>query len=206
MFISNLKIGASGRCLWRSTTDGNRDRWPAEAQRHRRAEQHHHRSDWIKADAAATGQQHHAGQLGADAGTVHHRGPRPHRSIYSEIDANKKAITAALETLDKLVMRAEGKALLQEIREQRKAYVAAFTQVGKLLGSGQREAAQNALRSDMLPKLTALQETIRRLNDRQRSLVTEHGAEIEHNIRVATQLMAWLGLAAWPLVPLLPGA
>jgi methyl-accepting chemotaxis protein len=92
-------------------------------------------------------------------------------------------------------MRAEGKALLQEIREQRKAYVAAFTQVGKLLGSGQREAAQNALRSDMLPKLTALQETIRRLNDRQRSLVTEHGAEIEHNIRVATS--SWPGWD-WP--------
>jgi len=152
--------------------------------------------DWIKADAAALVSSTTRANSTLTLELFTTEDPGRIATIYKEIDSNKKAITAALETLDRLVVHEEGKALLQQIREQRKAYVASFTQVGKLLGSGQRDAAITALHADMLPKLTALQDTIIKLNERQRSLVAEHGDEIEHNISVATQMMIWMGIAA----------
>lgn len=53
--------------------------------------------------------------------------------INSQIDANKKTITAALETLDQLLYLPEGKAMLAAIKEKRARYVASFSSVGKLL-------------------------------------------------------------------------
>ncbi|MBY0557371.1 MAG: MCP four helix bundle domain-containing protein [Burkholderiaceae bacterium] len=152
--------------------------------------------DWIKADAAALVSSTTRANSALTLELFSTDDPARITQIYSGIDANKKAITTALETLDNLITHEDGKALMRDIRTQRKAYVVAFTEVGKLLGSGQREAALSALHNDMMPKLNALQDSIRKLNERQRAMVNDHGAAIKQHISVATQLMLWLGMAA----------
>jgi methyl-accepting chemotaxis protein len=152
--------------------------------------------DWIKADAAALVSSTTRANSALTLELFNTDDPARIAQIYSGIDANKKAITAALDTLDSLIEHEDDKALMRDIRTLRKAYVVAFTDVGKLLGAGQRESALAALRNDMMPKLTALQNSIQQLNERQRAMVTEHGAKIKRHISIATQLMVWLGLAA----------
>jgi len=62
-------------------------------------------------------------------------------NIYQSIDANKKTIDEALETLDKLVYSSDGKALLAKIEESRAAYVTSFSKVAKLIAGEKRNEA-----------------------------------------------------------------
>jgi methyl-accepting chemotaxis protein len=152
--------------------------------------------DWVKAEAAATVTATTRANAALTLELFTTDDSARLAAIKSEMDANKKIITTALETLGRLVTRAEGTALLARIGDERKAYVASFTQVGKLLADGQRDAALTFMRSDMQPKLNTLQESIRMLNALQKSVVEENGAAVKHDISMARQMMAWLGLVA----------
>jgi methyl-accepting chemotaxis protein len=156
-------------------------------------------NDWVKAEAAATVSTTTRANSALTLELFTTDDATRVAAIKSEMDANKKTITVALETLNRLVARDDGKALLARIGDERKAYVASFTQVGKLLADGQRDAALNLLRSDMQPKLGRLQDSIRKLNDLQKSVVEENGAAVKHDIAMARQIMAWLGLVALAL-------
>jgi methyl-accepting chemotaxis protein len=61
--------------------------------------------------------------------------------IYQQIDANKKTIDEGLETLDKLMYKPDGKALLPKIRASRATYVASFSEVAQLLTEQKRDEA-----------------------------------------------------------------
>jgi methyl-accepting chemotaxis protein len=111
------------------------------------------------------------------------------------MEVNKKTITTALETLDKLLVSDEGKTLLARIRDERKAYVASFTQVGKMLADGQRDAALAQLRSDMLPKLSPAGQRARIERDAEGRRHAEREL-VKHDISMARQMMAWLGVVA----------
>jgi methyl-accepting chemotaxis protein len=155
--------------------------------------------DWVKAEAAAmvgsTTRANSALTLElfttTDAARI--------AGIYREMEINKKTISAALETLDGLIYKDEGKALMAAIKEQRKAYVASFTQIGKLLAADQRDEALAALRGDMLPKLARLQDSIRELSDLQKSVVTSNGELVKQDISTASKMMGWIGLVALAL-------
>jgi methyl-accepting chemotaxis protein len=158
--------------------------------------------DWVKADAAsvigATTRANSALVLElfiADA-------PRT-QEIFREVDANKKTISAALETLDKLIYLPEGKAALATLLEQRAQYVASFSQVSKLITDGQREQASALMVRDTLPKLAKLQASIKTLSDLQKGLVATNGANIRADIAMAERLMTVLGMAALALGALL---
>jgi methyl-accepting chemotaxis protein len=131
--------------------------------------------DWIKAEAAATVSSTTRANSALTLELFVADTPERTQQIRAEMEVNKKTITTALETLDKLLVSDEGKALLARIRDERKAYVASFTQVGKLLADGQRDAALAQLRSDMLPKLSRLQDSVRELNEMQKAAVTQNG-------------------------------
>jgi methyl-accepting chemotaxis protein len=156
-------------------------------------------SDWIKAEAAATVSTTTRANAALTLELFTTDDSVRVAAIRSEMDANKKTISASLETLNRLVTRPNGKELLARIGDERKAYVASFTQVGKLLADGQRDAALTQLRSDMTPKLVKLQDSISQLNDLQKSLVEENGTAIKHDISMARQMMAWLGIVALAL-------
>ncbi len=152
--------------------------------------------EWVKADAAATVGSTTRANAALTLELFTTTDAARTAEIYREMDVNKRTITAALETLDSLLYTDQGKALMLTIHEQRKAYVASFTQVAKMLAGGQRDEAQAALRTDMQPKLAKLQASIRQLSDLQKSVVTSNGELVKHDIAMASQMMAWLGIVA----------
>jgi methyl-accepting chemotaxis protein len=152
--------------------------------------------DWRKADAAAiiaaTTRANSALVLEMFIATDKAAEAR----ILAQIDANKKIISAELEVLGKLVFREDGKALLAAIQAQRAQYVQSFSKVAKLLADGQRDEAAQFMRSDTLPALGNLQNSVKQLNDLQRSIVVEHSGQVKDNIGTAGRMMAGLGALA----------
>ncbi|MYN09712.1 methyl-accepting chemotaxis protein [Pseudoduganella aquatica] len=152
--------------------------------------------DWRKADAAAiiaaTTRANSALVLEMFIATDKAAEAR----ILEQIDGNKKIISAELEVLDKLVFRDEGKTLLAAIKTQRAQYVQSFSKVAKMLADGQRDEAAQFMRSDTLPALGSLQNSVKQLNDLQRGIVVEHSGLVKDNISMAGRMMAGLGALA----------
>ena len=117
-------------------------------------------------------------------------------TIHARIEANKKTINEAMETLDKLIDSPEGKALLAKIKEQRASYVDSFGKVSKLIAEDKRDEARKMMLAETLPALDALQEPIKRLTELQKKVVEASGADVKQNIEFARNLMLDLGLAA----------
>jgi methyl-accepting chemotaxis protein len=116
--------------------------------------------------------------------------------VQARIDANRKAIDEALLTLDRLVVRPEGKAALAELRTSRAAYVASFVKVGPLVKDGRIDEARQLLRSETLPALARLQQPIDTLRELQDELAQERGEAVGRAIDGAQLLQLGLGAAA----------
>ncbi|MET0268574.1 MAG: methyl-accepting chemotaxis protein [Duganella sp.] len=117
--------------------------------------------------------------------------------VRAKIEANKQTITDAVEKLDQLISRPEGKALLAQFKIDRKKYVQAFSQVSTLLAQGQREQASSALMNTTLPALDALQATITGLSKLQKDLsrsAMEDIAERISSTRLSTILLCLVAL------------
>ncbi|MYM31876.1 HAMP domain-containing protein [Duganella sp. CY15W] len=155
--------------------------------------------DWVKAEAAATVSSTTRANSALTLELFTTTDKMRIAEINREIDANKKTISTALETLDRLLYTENGKALLARVIEQRKAYVASFSRIVKMLDAGQRDEALTALQGDMLPKLATLQGSIRELADLQKTVATRNGELITKDISLAGQMMAWLGVLALAL-------
>ncbi|MFP3562985.1 methyl-accepting chemotaxis protein [Paraburkholderia sp. SIMBA_030] len=117
-------------------------------------------------------------------------------AIHQKLDASKKTIDGALETLDKLVYTPDGKALLAKIRESRAAYVASLSKVVQLLAAQRRDDAASMMRDETLPALDGLQANITAMVDLQNTLLKERGAQAAQNVESARHLMIGLGLPA----------
>ena len=116
--------------------------------------------------------------------------------IFKRIDGNKQAITERLDTLEKLLYRPEGKALLQEVREKRKVYVAAFMKVGELLKAGKDEEARQAMMVETLPALNIFLKKIDDLIQFQSKILEETGRESHDAYATARGLLLlFLGIA-----------
>jgi methyl-accepting chemotaxis protein len=148
--------------------------------------------DWVKSEAAnlinattrANGRRTMELVLASDAQQI--------QTIKAAIEANKKTINDALQTLDRLVYLPEGKALVTQLTEARKRYVASFTRVAALVDAGQRDEAIALLHRETLPALDALQEPITALNALQRRIVESSSAEARDAINGARLLMLTL--------------
>ncbi|GIZ50210.1 methyl-accepting chemotaxis protein [Noviherbaspirillum aridicola] len=116
--------------------------------------------------------------------------------VLAKIEENKKTITDALTTLDRLVERADAKAILVRIREERAQYVKSFTQVSKLIAEDRRDEAGRMLIADTLPALDRLQESVKELSAVQTQVVQETGTAVRNNIASARNVMLALGVIA----------
>jgi methyl-accepting chemotaxis protein len=116
--------------------------------------------------------------------------------IHEQIESNKKIISDALATLDKLAYTSEGKELLATLRTRRMQYVASFSKVDKLIAEQKRDNASSVMIAETLPALDALQETVVSLSDLQNKVVEASGADIKRNIDFAHNLMVGMGPAA----------
>jgi len=92
--------------------------------------------DWVKAEAAATVSSTTRANSALTLELFTTTDKMRIAEINREIDADKKTISTALETLDKLLYTENGKALLARVIEQRKAYVASFSRIVKMLDAG----------------------------------------------------------------------
>lgn len=152
--------------------------------------------DWVKADAANVINATTRANARSTMELLITTDPAHMARITARIEANKKIISEALDTLDKLIYLPEGKALMVKIREQRVQYVASFSKVSKLIAEDKREEASKMMLSSTLPALDLLQESIKTLSDLQKKIVVESSTEARQNIDSASKLMASLGLAA----------
>jgi len=127
--------------------------------------------------------------------------------IRERIEVNKRSISEALATLDRLIYRPEGRALLQDLKAARERYVASFSKVSQLVDSGQRDEAVALLQRETLPALDALQAPVNGLNTLQKKIAEESAQEVlaaSTQSRLLMALLAGLGLVtglglAWGL-------
>ncbi|WP_029001090.1 methyl-accepting chemotaxis protein [Azohydromonas australica] len=114
--------------------------------------------------------------------------------VQAAIEDNKKKVTEALETLERLAYTAKGKALIQEIKTARAAYVASFTKVNKLMAEGQREEASRLLMRETLPAMDTLQSQVVVVADLQRQLAQATAQGVQDDVGKARATMVVLGL------------
>ncbi|MHC8309748.1 methyl-accepting chemotaxis protein [Pseudomonas sp. GT1P32] len=76
---------------------------------------------------------------------------KDNQQVQQSIDATKKRITQALETLEPLFYLPEGKAAYAALKKNREAYVAAFTQVQVLIRQGASDDAMAQLKQKVVP-------------------------------------------------------
>ncbi|MFK3739836.1 methyl-accepting chemotaxis protein [Massilia sp. TN1-12] len=118
-------------------------------------------------------------------------------AIAARMKANSAAISKAKEELEKLVVRPEGKALLAEIAEKRSAYVAARDDVFARQDGGADDAAVHRLAEEkMSPALTAYDDAVARLAERQRAMFEEAQDQVDGLTSSGQQLMAAAGVMA----------
>jgi len=152
--------------------------------------------DWVKADAANTinlatrANARRTMELLIMTDTAHVA------KIYERIEANKKSIDAAVETLGQLIYTPQGKDLLAKTKEARAKYAASFGKVVQLLGEGKRDEAIGLMNAETLPALDALQVHIVGLTELQKTIVVASSAQVRQDIDSARVLMAMLGGAA----------
>ena len=153
-------------------------------------------TDWVKAEAAAS----IAATTRANAALTMQLFIAPdaaaRSAILAQVAVNKSIISAALETLRKLVYLPEGKRILAAIMERRKAYVASFTRVDGLIAAGRKDDAIALVQQETLPALELLQASVSELSALQKAVAQRSGEDVLGNIGMASLLMLALGGAA----------
>jgi methyl-accepting chemotaxis protein len=146
-------------------------------------------SEWVKADAANVINASTRANARRTLELLIVTDPAQRAHIKERIDVNKKAIDAALETLERLVRLPEGRQLLEALKTARSQYVASFSRVSQLAEEGQGEAARRLMLAETLPALDRLQQPINELNALQKRLATHSGAEVQSSIASARTLL-----------------
>jgi methyl-accepting chemotaxis protein len=117
-------------------------------------------------------------------------------AIQARVQANRSAIDAALQTLDRLVVRPQGRAALAELGTARAAYVASFGQVAALVQAGRVDEARQRVRGETLPALARLQQPIDTLRQLQDEVALERGGAVTAGIESGRNRLLGLGAAA----------
>ena len=152
--------------------------------------------DWVKADAANIINATTRENARRTMELLITDDPVQLSAIRARIEANKKTIAAALETLNQLIYRPEGKVFLEKILQARTNYVASFSKVDTLLMENNKQQAIRTMTTETLPALDALQEPITSLSDLQKKVAVESGAQAQHTIDTTRSLLLILGALA----------
>ncbi|WP_367849869.1 methyl-accepting chemotaxis protein [Rhodoferax sp. WC2427] len=122
--------------------------------------------------------------------------PAKIQQTYAFIDANKKTIGDALQTLNTLETSPEGRTLLDKIQQTRTGYVASFSKVDQLLRIEDRAEASAVLMAQTLPSLDALQEQVVAMVELQKRQMAQDAALLEARIASTRTLLLALGALA----------
>ncbi len=118
--------------------------------------------------------------------------PAKAAQTYAFIEANKKIIGDALQTLDRLEKSTEGRALLAKTQQTRIAFVASFSKVDKLLKEEDRAGASSLLMSQTLPVLDALHDDVTAMVDLQKRMLQDDAVQQEAYIATTRTLLLLL--------------
>jgi methyl-accepting chemotaxis protein len=154
--------------------------------------------DWVKAEAAGTINATTRANARRTMELLLLTDPVAVARTHEVIEANKKTITAAIDTLERLVYLPEGKALVAKLKQERGQYVASFAKVDRLIVAGRRDEAVALMLGETLPALDLLQDSIGRVAQLQKQIVEASGLEARRNIDAARALM--LGWGAFALL------
>ena len=152
--------------------------------------------DWVKAEAANTINATTRAQARRNMELFLAPDKAYREQIYKRIEANKKIITEALETLERLVHLPEGKSLLATVKAERGQYVASFTKVGKLVEEGNVEEAKRLMMEETLPILEKLQSSVMELAELQKKIARASATDVKTAVNVGSKLLIAIGLGA----------
>jgi len=118
--------------------------------------------------------------------------------IVARMKANSAEITAASEELDRLVVKAEGRAMLAKTAELRKNYTAARNDVFALKdgGSADRAALDRAVQEKMTPALNAYDAAVQELAGHQKTMFDEAKGHVDDVAAAGRRLLAGVGTVA----------
>ena len=115
---------------------------------------------------------------------------------YERIDQDKKAIDAALATLDKLTDSPAEKALLAKIGAARAVYTTSFLKVADLVEADDKEKAAALMNSETFPALDALLELTQAMVAQQKADIEGGGRQATGDIDFSRSMMIAMGVAA----------
>ena len=150
--------------------------------------------DWLKADAANIVNATTRANARLSMQLLITDDPHQIAQIKASINTNKKTISDALSTLDKLIYLPEGRQLLGQLKQAREQYVASFTQVAYLVEQGERTQANALMLDETLPRLDALQTPITQLTALQKKVVERSSQELQDKLHAAAILILTLSV------------
>ncbi|PHV06472.1 methyl-accepting chemotaxis protein [Janthinobacterium sp. BJB412] len=115
---------------------------------------------------------------------------------YERIDQDKKAIDAALATLDQLTDAPAEKTLLARIAAARAVYTSSFLRVADLVEADDKEKAAALMNSETFPALDALLELTQAMVAQQKADIEGGGRQATGDIDFSRRMMIAMGVAA----------
>jgi methyl-accepting chemotaxis protein len=154
--------------------------------------------DWAKAEAAATIDTMTRANARRTLELFIAPDDAYRNHVRAMIASNRRGIDGALETLRRLVASSAGKERLADVVAKRAAYVESFTRVDGMVAAGRGDEAQRLVLAETLPRLDALQDAVRALNDLQKRRAQDAGMAVQD--RIASDRVEMLALGAAALV------
>lgn len=114
----------------------------------------------------------------------------------ADIEAEKKQITDALQTLARLESSTEGSAMVAAIEANRKKHADSFAKVLHSIAEEELPDARKESKEQTLPTLDAMQAQVEALVGKQKELADADAADVLQRIRTTRSLLLGLGLAA----------
>jgi methyl-accepting chemotaxis protein len=115
---------------------------------------------------------------------------------YTAIDANKKKISAMLESLEKLATSAEEKDALKKVHETHAKFVTSFTKVADLVELDQHDDAVKLMMAETFPALEATLKDLNTLIDIVKASMEKDSTVVKDSINYSINFSIVFGLIA----------
>jgi methyl-accepting chemotaxis protein len=159
--------------------------------------------DWTKLDAIQTVDAITRSNMGLVLSLFITTDKTEIAKIKADVTGNIAVSLKAVETLDRLVMSAEGKKYLDAVKQARQKYATSYLDVSTMLDAGQDDAAASLVHRQTMPLLQALQAEIKTMVEHQRNVVEKSRLESHRIVNSARLIMIALGAVTLVLATML---
>jgi len=120
-------------------------------------------------------------------------------NIQARIDADRKAMNEAVDSLEPLLDTPEAKAGLERIQQARAAYVSSFGRVTFLVSAGKRDEAVSLMESETLPKTEVMFTSIGNMVQAQAKQARVRTENVHREVARGRNIAVGMGIAAFIL-------